>query len=172
MALALVSPSATPAAHRIPLRPLASPSLSRTTATTSAGLALLSPPLGSCSLQRVGAAGSSDGAGSPEAQEARWLDAALLRRVSGAADADQALDIVAESAAVAGAGPALEASDCNAIIAAAFDRGNVDLALSMFEVMRSGFTGGMGDTLGLGSCKLVWTFWSSLWKLDFVHLKS
>ncbi|GJN12817.1 hypothetical protein PR202_ga31131 [Eleusine coracana subsp. coracana] len=82
----------------------------------------------------------SDGAGSPETG-AGWLDADLLRRVSGAADADQALDIVAELAAAAGVGAALNAPECNAIITAAFDRGNVDLALSVFEVMRSDFTG-------------------------------
>jgi pentatricopeptide repeat protein len=71
---------------------------------------------------------------------AGWLDADLLRRVSGAADADQALDIVAESSGSAGA--ALEAPECNAIVAAALDRGNVELALSVFEAMRSGFAGG------------------------------
>ncbi|KAK3123205.1 hypothetical protein QOZ80_8AG0626160 [Eleusine coracana subsp. coracana] len=140
MALALLSPSAAPAAHRLPLRSFSSPPLARTTSTTSIGLALFSSSLGSCSLLRVGAAAGSDGAGSPETG-AGWLDADLLRRVSGAADADQALDIVAELAAAAGVGAALNAPECNAIITAAFDRGNVDLALSVFEVMRSDFTG-------------------------------
>ncbi|GJN35182.1 hypothetical protein PR202_gb23941 [Eleusine coracana subsp. coracana] len=142
MALALLSPSAAPAAHRLPLRSFSSSPLARTTSTTSIGLALLSSSLGSCYLVRVGAAAGSDGAGSPETQGAGWLDADLLRRVSGTADADQALDIVAELAAVAGVGAALNAPECNAIITAAFDRGNVDLALSVFEVMRSGITGG------------------------------
>jgi len=70
---------------------------------------------------------------------AGWLDTDLLRQVSGAGNADQALDIVAESAG--GSGAALEAPECNAIIAAALDRGNVELALSVFEAMRSGFAG-------------------------------
>uniref|UniRef100_J3MS71 Uncharacterized protein n=2 Tax=Oryza brachyantha TaxID=4533 RepID=J3MS71_ORYBR len=60
----------------------------------------------------------------------------MLRRVSGAADAAEALDIVAESAGGTGG---LDAPDCNAIVAAALDRGNVELALSVFEAMRSGF---------------------------------
>ncbi|TVU06603.1 hypothetical protein EJB05_49827, partial [Eragrostis curvula] len=138
MALALVSPSATPAAHCLPLRALTSPPVARTTATASAVLALVSPSLGSLTLQRAGAASGTDGAGSSETEGDGWLDAGLLSRVSGAADADQALDIVAESAAVAGAGAALDTPECNAIVAAALDRGNVDLALSVFEAMRSG----------------------------------
>jgi pentatricopeptide repeat protein len=134
MALALLSPSATPAAHRLALRPLTTLPLARITAATTAGLA---SSLGFCSLQRAGATGDSDGADSLETQGTEWLDADLLRMVSSAADADQALDIVAES------GAPLEVPKCNAIIAAALDRGNVDLALSVFDAMRSGFTGGL-----------------------------
>ncbi|KAL6894917.1 hypothetical protein ACP4OV_007537 [Aristida adscensionis] len=138
---ALLSPS--PAAHRL-ARPLPSLLLARATA---AGLAFFphspSPPSpGSCcSLQRAGAAGGDgDGAGAGSSEEAPGpsrLDADLLRRVSGAADADEALDILEESAG--GAGSALDALECHAIIAAALDRGNVGLALSVFEAMRSGF---------------------------------
>ncbi|RCV30679.1 hypothetical protein SETIT_6G114500v2 [Setaria italica] len=141
MALALLPPS--PASHRRSLRPVSSPPLARVTPAARfcpAFFSSLSP--GSCSLQRTGAAGGDgDGAGegSSEAPVAGWLDADLLRRVSGAADADQALDIVAESSG--GAGAALEAPECNAIVAAALDRGNVELALSVFEAMRSGFAG-------------------------------
>ncbi|XP_039853711.1 uncharacterized protein LOC120712066 isoform X2 [Panicum virgatum] len=142
MALALLPPS--PASHRRSLRPVSSPLLTRVTTAASFGLAFSShPSSGCCSLQRTGAAGGDgDGAGeaSSEAPVAGWLDTDLLRRVSGAGDADQALDIVADSAG--GSGAALEAPECNAIIAAALDRGNVDLALSVFEAMRSGFAGG------------------------------
>ena len=144
MALALLPPS--PASHRRSLRPVSSPLLTRVTTAASFGLAFSShPSSGCCSLQRTGAAGGDgDGAGeaSSEAPVAGWLDTDLLRRVSGAGDADQALDIVADSAG--GSGAALEAPECNAIIAAALDRGNVELALSVFEAMRSGFAGGTG----------------------------
>ncbi|KAL6639945.1 hypothetical protein ACP70R_022255 [Stipagrostis hirtigluma subsp. patula] len=137
MALAVLSPSH--AGHCL-ARPL--PSLPLARAAGAAGLAFFSrssspPSPGACSLRRAGATGGGDGAGSSEAPEDSLLDADLLRRVSGAADADEALDIVAESGACAGS--ALGAPECNAIVAAALDRGNVDLALSVFEAMRSGF---------------------------------
>ncbi|CAO2210664.1 unnamed protein product [Urochloa humidicola] len=144
MALALLPPS--PASHRRSLRPVPYPPLARVTTAASFGLAFFSRPSpGSCSLQTTGAAGgdSADaGEGSSEALVAGWLDADLLRRISGATDADQALDIVVESAG--GTGAALEAPECNAILAAALDRGNVELALSVFEAMRSGFAGAGG----------------------------
>ncbi|XP_008660289.1 uncharacterized protein [Zea mays] len=143
MALALLSPS-TPS-HRILLRPIPFPSLpvARATSAGSFGLAFFCPlSRGSSSLQRTGAAGGvidSAGEGSSEEPVAGWLSADLLRRISGAADADRVLDIVAES--VEGAGAALGAPECNAIVSAAFDRGNIALALSVFEAMRSGFAG-------------------------------
>lgn len=80
-----------------------------------------------------------------EAPRDGWLDADLLRRISGAGDADQALDIIAGSVGGADSGrsrASLDASDCHAILAAALDRGNVDLALSVFEGMRYGFSQG------------------------------
>ncbi|KAF8766029.1 hypothetical protein HU200_007871 [Digitaria exilis] len=140
MALALLPTSS--ASHRRSLRPISFPPLARLTTATSFGVAFLCrPSLSSGSLQTTGAAGggNASGEGSSEAPVAGWLDADLLRRVSGAADADEVLDIVAESAG--GAGAALEAPDCNAIVAAALDRGNVELALSVFKAMRSGFAG-------------------------------
>ncbi|CAO2163672.1 unnamed protein product [Urochloa humidicola] len=141
MALALLPPS--PASHRRSLRRVSCPPLARVSTAVSFGLAFFSRPSpDSCSLLTTGAVGGdADGAGdgSSEAQVSRWLDADLLRRVSGAADADQVLDIVAESAG--GAGVALEAPECNVILVAALDRGNVELALSVFEAMRSGFVG-------------------------------
>uniref|UniRef100_A0A0D3GZ38 Uncharacterized protein n=1 Tax=Oryza barthii TaxID=65489 RepID=A0A0D3GZ38_9ORYZ len=136
MALALLSPSSA-SAHRLP-RPISSPPLGRAASATSIGSSFFplcsSPPSsGSCSLRRASSAG---GASEPEASGATSLDADLLRRVAGAANAGEALDIVAESAGGTGG---LDASDCNAIVAAALDRGNVELALSVFEAMRSGF---------------------------------
>lgn len=148
MALALLSPS-TPS-HRILLRPIPFPSLpvARATSAGSFGLAFFCPlSRGSSSLERTGAAGGvidSAGEGSSEEPVAGWLSADLLRRISGAADADRVLDIVAES--VEGAGAALGAPECNAIVSAAFDRGNIALALSVFEAMRSGFAGVGGWT--------------------------
>ncbi|OEL13875.1 hypothetical protein BAE44_0025108 [Dichanthelium oligosanthes] len=143
MALALLPPS--PASHRRSLRPVSFPPLARVTTAASFGLAFFSRlSSGSCFLQRTGAAGgdgdsAGDGEGSSEVPVAGWLDSDLLRRVSGAADAGQALDIVVES--VGSAGAALGAPECNGIVAAALDRGNVELALSVFEAMRSGFAG-------------------------------
>ncbi|OQU80272.1 hypothetical protein SORBI_3007G103400 [Sorghum bicolor] len=141
MALALLSPS-TPS-HRILLRPLSSLPVARATSATSFGLAFVCPlSRGSSSLQRTGAAGDvidSDGEVSSEEPVAGWLSTDLLRRISDAADADRVLDIVAES--VEGAGAALDPPECNAIVAAAFDRGNIELALSVFEAMGSGFVG-------------------------------
>uniref|UniRef100_A0A0D9X6R7 Uncharacterized protein n=1 Tax=Leersia perrieri TaxID=77586 RepID=A0A0D9X6R7_9ORYZ len=143
MALALLSPSS----HRLPRPNITCPPLGRATSTsaTSIGLSffpICSPPSsGSCSLQRASsAAGGADGGGAGEGEPvtsgATSLDADLLRRVSGAADAGEALDIVDELAGCTGG---LDASDCNAIVVAALDRGNVQLALSVFEAMRSGF---------------------------------
>ncbi|KAL5219824.1 hypothetical protein ABZP36_024537 [Zizania latifolia] len=138
MALALLSP----AAHRLP-RALSSQPLARaSTASSTSSIAFsffspCSPPAsGSCSLQRASSAGGGASAGESDTSGATSLDADVLRRVSGTADAGEALDIVAESAGGTGA---LDASDCNAIVAAALDRGNVELALSVFEAMRSGF---------------------------------
>ncbi|KAK1609989.1 hypothetical protein QYE76_033662 [Lolium multiflorum] len=137
MALALLSP----ALHH-PLRPLNPPPLACATGF-SFSFFLPPGPRWPSLLRTSSAAAAGDGPGPPEAAGDRPLDADLLRRVSAAADADQALDIVAESLGGAGSGSAgpkssLDASDCNAVVAAALDRGNVDLALSVFEAMRSG----------------------------------
>jgi len=158
MALALLYPS-TPS-HRLLLRPLSSLPVARATSAASFGLAFFCPLSRGCSsLHRTGAAGGvidSAGEGSSEEPVPGWLSADLLRRISGAADADRVLDIVAES--VEGAGAALDAPECNAIVAAAFDRGNIDLALSLFEAMRAGFAGGRGPLL---SCLMFQTLlWS------------
>ncbi|XP_044443155.1 uncharacterized protein [Triticum aestivum] len=136
MALAFLPPA--PAVHHPP-RPLNPPPLA---CATNTGFSFLFPPSSRWpSLQRASSAAAGDGAGSSEAPGDSSLDADLLRRVSGAEDADRALDIVAESlggGAGSGSKASLDSSDCNAIVAAALDRGNVDLALSVFDAMRSG----------------------------------
>lgn len=73
-----------------------------------------------------------------------WLDEELLRRASCVRDADQALDMIAEAHGSVGYGT-VEVFDCHSIIAAAFDRGNTELALSMFHAMLSGFGQGVGE---------------------------
>ncbi|KAI8569786.1 hypothetical protein RHMOL_Rhmol02G0304400 [Rhododendron molle] len=65
------------------------------------------------------------------------LDEDLLSRVSSARDASEALELIAEKAGRSGG--VVSGADCCSIISAAFDRGNVDLALSVFYAMRSSF---------------------------------
>ncbi|XP_072995285.1 uncharacterized protein [Typha latifolia] len=65
-----------------------------------------------------------------------FLDDDLLRQLSAAKDADQVLEIVMELKGSKNCA-SMETCDCNSIIAAAFDRGNVELALSLFDAMRS-----------------------------------
>lgn len=72
------------------------------------------------------------------------LSEELLRRVSTAKDADQVLDILAE-ARESGGSSVIGIDDCRVIIEAAFDRGDADLALSVFGAMHSGFD--RGDSL-------------------------
>lgn len=71
---------------------------------------------------------------------AKLLDDELLRRVSGARDADQALEMIAEKWERNGG--VVDAADCCSIISAALDRNNADLALSIFYSMRSSFDQG------------------------------
>lgn len=61
----------------------------------------------------------------------------LLSRVSSARDASEALELIAEKAGRSGG--VVSGADCCSIISAAFDRSNVDLALSVFYAMRSSF---------------------------------
>ncbi|XP_072968051.1 uncharacterized protein [Typha angustifolia] len=65
-----------------------------------------------------------------------FLENDLLRQLSAAKDADQVLEIVMELKGSKNCA-FMETCDCNSIIAAAFDRGNVELALSLFDAMRS-----------------------------------
>lgn len=65
----------------------------------------------------------------------------LLSRVSGAKDASEVLEMVAESSKRSGG--VLTVNECCLIINAAIDRGNTGLALSVFYAMRSSFDQGM-----------------------------
>ncbi|KAK9202780.1 hypothetical protein WN943_013032 [Citrus x changshan-huyou] len=67
----------------------------------------------------------------------------LLSRVSGAKDASEVLEIVAESSKRSGG--VLTVDECCLIINAAIDRGNTDLALSIFYAMRSSFDQGFSE---------------------------
>lgn len=69
------------------------------------------------------------------------LDEELLRRVSAAKEADQALDTIAASRA-SGCPGVIGTEDCHLIIEAAFERGDPDLALSVFNAMRASFDQG------------------------------
>ncbi|XP_021894812.1 uncharacterized protein LOC110812359 isoform X2 [Carica papaya] len=65
------------------------------------------------------------------------LNDELLARASGAKDASEALDVIAQSTELNGG--VVSNSDCGLIIKAALDRNNADLALSVFYAMRASF---------------------------------
>ncbi|XP_058203586.1 uncharacterized protein LOC131317912 isoform X2 [Rhododendron vialii] len=71
------------------------------------------------------------------------LDEDLLSRVSSARDASEALELIAVKPGRGGG--VVSGADCCSIISAAFDRSNVDLALSVFYAMRSSFDLGEAD---------------------------
>ncbi|KAL8063967.1 hypothetical protein ABFX02_01G060800 [Erythranthe guttata] len=75
--------------------------------------------------------------------ESEILDDELLVRVSAAKDAAEVLSSIAEDRCSGGGVVSL--SDCRLIITAALDRGNADLALSVFSAMRSSFDSGRVD---------------------------
>lgn len=74
------------------------------------------------------------------------LNEELLRRISSVKEADEAMDIIMEAKEGQGGGE-VKNEDCRAIIAAAIDRGNVDLALSVFHAMRSSFGKGLNENI-------------------------
>lgn len=76
----------------------------------------------------------------PENSSSEWLNDDLLRRVLGAKDADEALEMIAENCGRNGGVVGTE--DCCSIIGAALDRNNTDLAFSVFSAMRSSFDDG------------------------------
>ncbi|MBA0835205.1 hypothetical protein Goarm_007500 [Gossypium armourianum] len=81
-------------------------------------------------------------------EETFGLDEALLSRVSATKDADEALEMIAQSQRESGeqlSGGVVSVSDCRLIINAALDRNNADLALSVFYAMRSSFDTGVSE---------------------------
>lgn len=88
------------------------------------------------------------------------LDEELLRRLSSARDADQALDMIAEAHQSVGYGT-VDIADCHSIIAASFHRGNTELALSMLHAMRSGFSqGGIFSLLSVSrAVQFLYVIW-------------
>lgn len=85
-------------------------------------------------------AASNDAPANGKVLVSELLDEVLINAVSAAKDAAQALDIITErtntSSGVVGC------SDCCLILSAAIDRGNADLAVSIFYAMRSSFDPG------------------------------
>ncbi|KAJ4981058.1 hypothetical protein NE237_031895 [Protea cynaroides] len=86
---------------------------------------------------RLRASVSERADGSAEKSVSVLLDEELLGRVSCAKDADEALEMIAQKSNRNGG--VVGTSDCCSIIAAALDRNNADLALSVFQAMRSSF---------------------------------
>ncbi|KAL3844472.1 hypothetical protein ACJIZ3_001875 [Penstemon smallii] len=76
-----------------------------------------------------------------EKLDSELLDYELLSRVSSAKDAGEVLILIAEERRKNGG--VVGTSDCGLIISAALDRGNAELALSVFSAMRSTFDSGM-----------------------------
>lgn len=72
------------------------------------------------------------------------LDGDLLRRVSSSKDAEEVIKLIEEGTS-SSSGGVVGVDDCCVIIEAAFDRGNPDLALSVYSAMRS--------TIGRGEMK-------------------
>ncbi|XP_042500690.1 uncharacterized protein LOC122078669 isoform X2 [Macadamia integrifolia] len=86
---------------------------------------------------RIRASVSDRADGDAEKSVSGLLDEELLGQVSGAKDADEALDMIAQKSNRDGG--VVGTSDCCSIITAALDRNNAVLALSVFHAMRSSF---------------------------------
>ncbi|KAH0975020.1 hypothetical protein GBA52_016919 [Prunus armeniaca] len=86
---------------------------------------------------------SESGSGLAEDSVSELLDDELLSKVSGAKDAQEALQMIAE---ITGRnGGLVSASDCCAIVSASLKRNNPDLALSVFYEMRASFDQGVNE---------------------------
>lgn len=79
--------------------------------------------------------------GNSDNSASELLDEELLTRISGAKDAEIVLEMIAEKSQRNGG--VVGTPDCCLIIAAALDRNNADLALSVFSAMRSSFDQGI-----------------------------
>lgn len=92
-------------------------------------------------LFRINASPNESHGSRTTSSPAELLDEDLLSRVSAAKDAAEALDIISNSTdCVSGT---VSASDCCSIISAAIERGNADLAVSIFSAMRTSFDSGI-----------------------------
>ncbi|OIT39814.1 PREDICTED: uncharacterized protein LOC109237621 [Nicotiana attenuata] len=72
--------------------------------------------------------------------QSELLNDELISRISAAKDASEVLEIISQKTGENGG--VISASDCCLIISAALDRNNADLALSVFDAMRSTFDPG------------------------------
>lgn len=99
-------------------------------------------PFGSLISKDFVASAKSQVSSSPDEGKlaSELLDDELLGRVSAAKDAAEVLALISEKRRSGGG--VVSASDCRSIILAAIDRGNAELALSVFYAMRSSFDSG------------------------------
>ncbi|KAL3742933.1 hypothetical protein ACJRO7_018267 [Eucalyptus globulus] len=95
----------------------------------------------SLSESESGVAGEESSSSS--ASTSAILSDEVVGEASGAGDADEALRIIAEKAGRRGG--VVGVSDCCLIMNAALERGNAELALSVFYAMRSTFDQGLGE---------------------------
>ncbi|XP_068306752.1 uncharacterized protein [Pyrus communis] len=86
---------------------------------------------------------TQNGSGLAKDSVSELLDDELLSGVSGAKDAQEALQVIAEMSDRNGG--LVSVSDCCAIISAALKRNNSDLALSVFYEMRASFDQGVNE---------------------------
>lgn len=133
MALSLLSPPLSPLSHSFK-----NPAIIATSHCT-----LFSPlsPFTSSPTPVLSAYCTSKDGVTSEKPSIGSLDDELLRRLSGAKDADQVLDVITESGGSNGV-VKMDTSDCNSLVAAALERGNSELALSLFDAMRLGISSG------------------------------
>ncbi|XP_009601293.1 uncharacterized protein LOC107807139 isoform X2 [Nicotiana tabacum] len=88
--------------------------------------------------------------------QSELLDDELISRISAAKDASEVLEIISQK--IGENGGVVSASDCCLIISAALDRSNADLALSVFDAMRSTFDPGTtGLDRGLSYDRWRWS---------------
>lgn len=88
------------------------------------------------------------------------LDEELLAKVSGAKDANEALDMIGDKCGRNGG--VVGVNDCCLIITAALERNNAELALSVFYAMRASFDQGTTEN---GSFAEIWK-----WSRPDVHV--
>lgn len=106
-------------------------------------------------LAAAAAAGAAEAAGAaPAGHSAQpWINPAALRKVTAAADANEALDLLCSELCCSGfpgaAQPRLEEGQCRELLLAALDRGNSALALSVFRAMSSAAAAGSGSASSL-----------------------